>query len=84
MDCRELFEQVSDYLDEQEKAELCAQIELHLKACPTCKVYVDTVRKTIMLYQTPPQAPIPVTVSARLQAALSKEYGSDEYRAASD
>ena len=84
MDCRELLDQVSEYLDEQEQAELCARIEQHLKACPTCKVYVDTVRKTIMLYQSSPQAPIPVTVSARLQAALSKEYGAGDYRASSD
>ena len=50
MDCTEVLEQLSDYLDAEARAELCRQIDAHLARCSRCQVHVDTVRKTILLY----------------------------------
>ena len=80
MDCRETLESLHEYLDDQEAAELCRQIQLHLQNCKNCSVYVDSVKKTIYLYQQLPHSQTPVTVSAQLKAALSKEYGSQPPR----
>lgn len=77
MECAELREQLGDYLDDDAVADLCREIERHLKRCPSCQVYVDSVRKTIVLYQMDDQSrrlEVPVRVNARLRAALADEY----------
>lgn len=74
MDCNEVLEQLSDFLDVDARAELCRAIEQHLTQCRDCRFYVDSVKKTIVLYQADREVDVPVTVSAKLQAALAREY----------
>jgi anti-sigma factor (TIGR02949 family) len=51
-DCHHLLGSLSDFLDGDLATDLCTQIEHHLAECPDCKVVVDTLQKTISLYQT--------------------------------
>src|SRR5437879_1355397 len=51
VECAELLDQLADFLDEDARADLCREIDEHLRRCPSCQVYVDTIRKTIVLYQ---------------------------------
>lgn len=74
MNCNEVLEQLGDYLDEDARAELCRAIEEHLTRCHDCKIYVDSVKKTIVLYQSENTIEFPVVANARLQAALAREY----------
>lgn len=74
MDCNETLEQLADYLDDDARAELCRAIEEHLSRCKDCKLHVDTIRKTITLYQADREVQLPATVSARLESALHQEY----------
>ena len=74
VDCEEVLNQLSEYVDEEARAELCRQIEEHLVRCRGCKIEVDTVRKTIMIYRSDGPAETPVHVSAALQSALAHEY----------
>jgi len=74
VDCNEVLEQLSEFLDVDARAELCRTIEQHLTQCHDCRYYVDSVRKTIVLYQADREVDVPVTVSAQLQAALAREY----------
>ena len=74
MDCREVLGQVSQYLDAEAAADLCRRLDEHLSACPQCRVYVDTVKKTILLYKSETPLDCPEEVRARLHAALSFEY----------
>ena len=74
VECSEVLEQLSDYLDADARDELCRAIEDHLSRCSDCKIEVDTVRKTIVLYQNASQVELPVRVSAQLQSALAREY----------
>jgi predicted anti-sigma-YlaC factor YlaD len=53
---------------------LCRAIEQHLTQCRDCRFYVDSVKKTIVLYQSDHEVAVPVTVSDQLRAALSREY----------
>jgi predicted anti-sigma-YlaC factor YlaD len=76
VDCSEILDQLADYLDEDARAELCRAIEAHLARCQDCRVEVDTVRKTIVLYQNERHIAVPTAAAARLMAALSNEYGS--------
>ena len=74
LNCDEVLDQLSDYLDAEARAELCRAIEGHLARCRDCQVKVDTVRKTILLYQKDSQIEIPVRVSAQLEGMLAREY----------
>ena len=76
MDCNEVLDQLAEYLDDDARAELCRAIEEHLSQCHGCKIEVDSVRKTIVLYQADREVPMPPSVNSRLQAALAKEFGS--------
>lgn len=75
-DCSEIYDLLPDYLDTDEKREeLCKAIEEHLSVCHDCQIYVDTVKKTIMLYHESDRVVnMPMRVSEQLQEALSKAY----------
>lgn len=68
--CHELLGQLSDYIDGELEATLCAELETHLAECPNCRVMVDTVRKTITLYQSQAPTELPVEVQERLYKVL--------------
>ena len=74
MDCTEVMEQLSDYLDENVRAELRKAVDEHLKGCHDCSYYVDTVRKTVVLYQADKRLEVPMRATAKLHAALAAEY----------
>jgi predicted anti-sigma-YlaC factor YlaD len=73
--CQELLEQLSDYLDEDARAELCRQIDEHLARCHDCRIVVDKTKRTIILYQAD-HVETPPHVSDRLQEALAREYAA--------
>jgi predicted anti-sigma-YlaC factor YlaD len=75
VNCNEVLEQLSDYLDEDARAELCRAIEEHLHQCHNCQVIVDGVKKTIMLYQADRAVEVPVHIGTKLSAAMAREYG---------
>jgi predicted anti-sigma-YlaC factor YlaD len=65
--CKQILGNLSEYIDGELQAELCAQIEEHLKDCDNCRVVVNTLRKTIELYeQTAMPAELPQDVRERL------------------
>ena len=49
--CREFLNQVSDYLDDFIDPETCEELERHLNDCINCRIFVDTIKKTVYLYQ---------------------------------
>jgi len=68
------LEQLSDFIDSEAREELCQAIAEHMRRCHGCRVMVDTVRKTIVLYQNGSSTEVPIRVTARLSAALAREY----------
>jgi predicted anti-sigma-YlaC factor YlaD len=80
IECDEVLDQLSEYIDEETRAELCDAIREHLARCQDCQIKVDTVKKTIVLYQKNAAIELPVRVSAKLSAALAREYGNDPGR----
>ena len=50
-ECRELLDSISGYVDGSLQEDLCRELERHLSECENCRVVVDTLRKTISLYQ---------------------------------
>lgn len=70
--CRVFFNQLSDYIDGELAASLCAELEHHLADCPNCRIVVDTTRKTVSLYRRYGQAEVPAGVSERLWQAIEQ------------
>lgn len=68
--CHHLLHELSDYLDGEASAEVCAEIERHLAGCEDCTAVVDTARKTVDLYHDLPQPELSPAVRARLFKTL--------------
>jgi predicted anti-sigma-YlaC factor YlaD len=49
LSCAEFLEEFGDYLDEVASPEVRARLEGHLHECKTCRVIVDSMRKTIRI-----------------------------------
>jgi anti-sigma factor RsiW len=74
--CRDHLGELSDYLEGDLHPELCAEIERHLAECGDCRIVVDTLRKTIMLYRAYGHEEVPDDAKARLVAVLALEQES--------
>ena len=73
--CKQLLANLSEYIDGALQAELCAEIEEHLKDCDNCRVVVNTLWKTIEIYEQTAGslAELPNPVRERLFAKLELE-----------
>jgi len=71
--CQELLGQLSDYIDGDLEVALCAEIEEHLSGCSDCRIMVDTMRKTIVLYHEQAPEDLPSDVKDRLYRVLKLE-----------
>jgi predicted anti-sigma-YlaC factor YlaD len=49
---------------------LCVEIERHMQNCENCRVVIDTLRKTISLYQSTASTSLPDEVRERLYHRL--------------
>ncbi len=65
-ECRKLLKDLSDYVDGDLDETLCAEIERHMDECDNCRVVVDTLRKTVLLYHHLPAEPMPGDAELRL------------------
>jgi predicted anti-sigma-YlaC factor YlaD len=65
--CKQLLGNLSDYIDGDLQAELCAEIDEHLKNCENCRIVVNTLRKTVEIYeQASLKSDLPASVRERL------------------
>jgi len=72
--CQQLLGSLSDYIDGELQAELCAELEQHIQDCDNCRIVVNTLRKTIELYQqSNPPAELSGDVRERLFFKLHLE-----------
>ena len=75
--CKEMLGNLSDYIDGELEAELCANIEHHIAECTNCNIVVDTLRRTVTLYHDHGHEPLPEDVKQRLLAALELGTAAD-------
>ena len=71
--CKDMLGDLSDFIDGELEADLCAEIEAHMRDCPDCQVMVDTLRKTVVVYRRHGAVEIPADVQSRLYAVLDLE-----------
>jgi RNA polymerase sigma-70 factor (ECF subfamily) len=71
--CRELFAELSEYLDGNLEPKSCEKMQAHIEGCPACVAFLRELRGTIERCRTA-QVACDEKVVARLQAALTREY----------
>jgi predicted anti-sigma-YlaC factor YlaD len=69
--CPDLLPELADFIDGSAGEEVCAAIEKHMAECPDCRIIMDTLKKTIYLYQTrEEQLELPTGLRERLFISL--------------
>ena len=76
--CEDMLGSLSEYLDGELPECLCVEIERHLKACGDCRVMVDTLRKTVVLYHELGHQDLPFDAKERLYAVLNLDRACKE------
>jgi len=74
LSCQIILDNLSDYLDGELEPGLCADIEKHINTCQDCQVVINTLKKTIQLYQVRDRnETLPSEMRRRLYARLDLE-----------
>ncbi len=71
--CRELFSNLSEYLDGRVEPRTCAQITAHIDACPSCVAFLRDLRAAIDRCRSLEVDCDPLLL-ARLRSSLTREY----------
>ncbi len=69
--CKSLLGSLSDYVDGTAQEEICRELEQHLSGCEDCRIVVDTLKKTVYLYQSNTETELPEAMRARLFKRLN-------------
>jgi len=73
--CRELFEKLSEYLDNELDAANCDAIETHLQDCPPCQACLATLKQTVALCRELKASSMPEAASNRLRKTIEQLMG---------
>jgi anti-sigma factor RsiW len=73
MECKEMLEKLSEYIDGELDPKLCQDLEKHMADCNPCLIFVNTLKKTISLFKYASSEPLPKEVHLRLHDYLKKK-----------
>lgn len=71
--CRDIFELLSDYLDEELEFDLCSEMDEHIEECEHCISFVHTYQRTVTLCQSIEIVEVPGEVHLKFWRTLRKE-----------
>ena len=75
IDCDSVLEGVSDFIDGEQREEICQAIREHLERCQDCRIVVDKMKRTITLYKGNLKASeLSIQATAKLRAAMKDIY----------
>ena len=73
MECKEMLEKLSEYIDGDLDPKLCEDLEKNMSDCNPCLIFVNTLKKTISLFKYASSEPLPKEVHLRLHDYLKKK-----------
>jgi RNA polymerase sigma-70 factor (ECF subfamily) len=69
--CPDVLTLFSRHLEDEISAEVCAEMERHLEACPRCRSACDSLKRTLALCRTPrPSDQVPASIQASVRIAI--------------
>lgn len=72
--CKELFAELSNYLDDELDDSLCEELEKHMDGCEPCKAFLSSLERTVEnCRRAPDESPDP-RVAASLRREVLSEY----------
>lgn len=72
--CKDMFAELSNYLDDELDDSLCEELEKHMDGCEPCKAFLGSLEESIRQCRIAPnEAPDP-SVAAKLRRTLLSEY----------
>lgn len=72
-ECRELFENLSEYLDNRVEPRTCEQMRAHIEKCPACVAFLKDLRAAVDRCRSFEAACDP-NVAQRMRSLMTKEY----------
>jgi predicted anti-sigma-YlaC factor YlaD len=69
--CSNMSRTFSQYLDKELAEKMCRKLEHHMKDCPDCRAYFDTLNKTVTLYRSLGPQKVPRAAEQRLFKTIS-------------
>ena len=72
--CKQMFAELSDYLDAELDDSLCAEMEKHIEGCEPCKAFLASLEETIRTCRTAPNEPPDASVAANLRRQVLSKY----------
>ncbi len=73
LNCKDVWREISNYLDDDLPSTTRNRIEAHLAQCRHCAALVDSTRNIIILIADEKMFELPVGFSAKLRERLSQE-----------
>ena len=70
MKCAEAYRHICEDLDAKLRTRRCREIRAHIGACPDCRAYLASLKRTVALYRSVPAPPLPKGAHKRLLKAL--------------
>ena len=78
MTCKEVWREISNYIDNSVSPELREELELHLAYCRHCTAIIDGIHNIIVLVADGRVFSLPVGFRARLHARLKSEFDKSQ------
>jgi len=73
IECKHVWEHISEYLDQTLAPELLEQVERHLAHCEICSAILDSTRNILILTADDRVFELPLGFSQRLHARIEEE-----------
>jgi len=73
LECKHVWQHISEYIDHTVDAKLREEIELHLEHCEICSAILDATRNILVLTADDRTFELPVGYSERLHKRLAEE-----------
>jgi predicted anti-sigma-YlaC factor YlaD len=73
MDCRHVWEQISEFLDDTLTPEVWAIVQEHMEHCGICSAVLDSTRNILILTADERVFELPLGYSKRLHARIEEE-----------
>lgn len=78
LECKHVWEHISEFIDGSVDAQVRADIERHLEHCEICSAILDSTRNILILTADDRTFELPVGFSERLHERLTKEIEGSE------
>ena len=72
--CKQMFKDLSNYLDQELDDSLCAELEKHMEGCDPCKAFLASLEETIQTCKMAPNEPPDPRMAANLRREVLSEY----------